>query len=87
MYCARAVISFLIEKGANIEAENKDGFTPLHSAAGHGHVGAILALLDKGADVAAVNVNGYTPLHSAAGEGHTDGAPLFFLLARLVVSA
>ena len=59
-----------LRAGANPEARDEDGDTPLHNAAYNGHVGAIAALLEAGADLEARDENGATPLHWAAGEGH-----------------
>ena len=45
-----ARITTLLDRGANIEARNKDGATPIHFAAYEGHTQAITALLDRSAD-------------------------------------
>jgi ankyrin repeat protein len=55
----------LLERGANPNATDRDGWTPLHLAAGWGHAGAIRLLLDHGADIRARNSKGDTPLHVA----------------------
>ena len=59
-------IKVLLDKGANLEAVNENGQTPLHCAAREGHKKAIKVLLDKGANLEAVNEYGQTPLHRAA---------------------
>lgn len=41
----------LIEKGANIEAQTRDGLTPLHCAARSGHEQVCDILADKGASL------------------------------------
>ena len=58
--------------GADPDARNKNGGTPLHMAAGKGHSEAIAALIDAGADPDARNKNGETPLRMAAGKGHSE---------------
>ena len=62
-----------LRAGANPEARDKTGNTPLHFAAYHGHAGAITALLEAGADLEArEDEYGYTPLHSAAFNDQAD---------------
>ena len=51
----------LIDAGANIEARDKDGWTPLHKAANAGQAEAAIALLDSGADGKARTTDGKTP--------------------------
>ena len=56
--------------GSDVNARQKDGYTPLHiaamSGASSGLVHAIEALVSAGADVNAKAKNGITPLHEAA---------------------
>ena len=59
-------IRALLDKGANTEARNEHGLTPLHHAAAKGTPANIATLLDKGADIEARDWYGYTPLHHAA---------------------
>ena len=54
----------LIEGGANVDQRDKDGSTPLHSAAFLCYPEIVQALLDKGADKNARNNSGSTPLES-----------------------
>jgi ankyrin repeat protein len=58
-----AVCEQLIAKGADV---NKPGWTPLHYAATHGHVGVMNLLLDHHAYIDAASPNGSTPLMMAA---------------------
>ena len=62
---AKGVVQTLCDFGADLDARDSRGNTPLHAAAGAGAAAAVAALLDAGADAAARNTNQDTPLHSA----------------------
>lgn len=76
---SRSVMSVLAAAGANREAANTDGVTPLMVASGLGQtqgpgsvpertlLEAVRAALDLGAKVDATNTNGQTAAHAAAG--------------------
>jgi ankyrin len=51
--------------GANIEAKDNDGDTPLHDASWNGHLPVVKALLAVGANILASNNNGRLPVHEA----------------------
>jgi len=59
-----AVAQLLADGGADMEAREPRGHTPLHSAAGHPAV--VKVLLQAGAEVEAKNGEGCKPLHEAA---------------------
>ena len=62
-------VNFLLQAGANIEAKNNWGATPLYQA---GKVEAITTLLQAGADIEARTEGGFTPLHGAARLGNAE---------------
>jgi cytohesin len=67
------IAELLIVEGAEVNAKNRDGFTPLHYAAGKGLKEVVELLIAKGADV---NAKGRglekSPLLLAAYDGHKE---------------
>jgi ankyrin repeat protein len=55
---------------ADLRAQDADGGTALHWAAGRGHDTVVRLLLEHGADLAAKDGDGDTALHVAAGRGY-----------------
>ncbi|WP_179947089.1 ankyrin repeat domain-containing protein, partial [Wolbachia endosymbiont of Bemisia tabaci] len=58
------------DKGANVNAKNNDGATPLHWAALHDNLQVAGLFINKRANVNAKDENGWTPLHTAAARGN-----------------
>ena len=56
----------LVEHGADLTAQNKDGGTPLHLASQAGQVDVARILIECGADLTAQNKDGASPLHLAS---------------------
>ena len=66
----------LIENNEDINAQDGNGYTPLHRAAEAGNTATVWALIAKGADLEATDTWEYTPLHRAAYYGHKAVAAL-----------
>ena len=69
-------VELLIERGANIEATDIWGQTPLMIAALSGNTETVELLLDRGANIEAKDNMGRTPLHLAALCGNTETVEL-----------
>jgi len=79
------VVEFLLEKGVDPSAKDHQAFTPLHWAAGNGHVGVVRLLLSRGAPLEVKNIYGGTVLDftgwAAKNEpGRVDHLPVVELL-------
>lgn len=59
------VISFLIAKGAKVDAADRFGITPLLAAVYEGHAEAVAALISAGADKSITGPDGKTALEAA----------------------
>ncbi|MCP4581678.1 MAG: hypothetical protein GY839_08645 [candidate division Zixibacteria bacterium] len=67
-----AVVSHLLDEGADINARSNQNSTPLHGAAFYGHDNTVKLLIGRGIDVNLANSYGYTPLLSASAGGHLE---------------
>ena len=73
----RAALDLLIQAGCDVNAADKNGYTPAHFLAHGGHVAALELLIDAGCDVnAADDLDGNTPAYLAALEGHAAALEL-----------
>ena len=64
----------LLERGADVNAQDNDGDAPLHGAAQNGNVEIIDRLIEKGANPNLKNKQGGTPLMWAGVFGHKEAA-------------
>jgi len=81
--------SLLLDRGADVDARNRDDVTPLHQAVRARNLAAVEVLLVRGADVNARDKRGSTPLHravSGTGAGGTAGADAAPIIAALLAS-
>ncbi|NCG57103.1 MAG: hypothetical protein GWP35_09400 [Proteobacteria bacterium] len=74
------IVPLLLEKGAEVNARDTDGFTPLMWAARSSTPEIVQLLLEKGADVNARTTGGFTPLMVAAGNSKGKSAEIKQLL-------
>ena len=84
-YPIARVIAAFVEAGADVNAVDRGGSTPLHYAVGRIHNRTALstrALLDAGAEVNARDSRGGTPLHRAAGAVRPDNDSQVSLLVE-----
>ena len=66
------VVAVLIDAGADVNATQRHGWTPLHGAAQNGSVASVERLLTAGADPAARNDDGTTAIELAQAAGHEE---------------
>lgn len=73
--CARGhkkTVNELIQKGASINAWDKDRKTPLYRGCENGRVKMVQLLLNKGANVNLCDKDGFSPLYAACQNGNHD---------------
>lgn len=71
-----SIARFLIDAGANIEAQHQNGVTALHVASNGGHESIVRLLIAAGANIEAQGHNGMTALHAASDRGHESTVKL-----------
>ena len=59
-----------MEKGANFEAKDIDGKTPLHFACTNGHEKIVATHLEQGVNISAQDKFAQTPIYLASSKGH-----------------
>ncbi|XP_070566698.1 serine/threonine-protein phosphatase 6 regulatory ankyrin repeat subunit B-like [Ptychodera flava] len=67
--CPR-LIEFLLDKGAEINVQSKNGITPLHYAISCNEIDCVAVLLTRGADLMSTYKNDYNILHHAVQKGN-----------------
>lgn len=75
------VAEFLLDHGADVNAQDKGGLIPLHNASSYGHLDIAALLIKFNTVVNATDKWGFTPLHEAAQKGRTQ---LCALLVRIL---
>ncbi|CAG0880158.1 unnamed protein product [Darwinula stevensoni] len=66
------IAQFLLESGADVNAQDKGGLIPLHNASSYGHLDVAALLIRYNTLVNATDRWGFTPLHEAAQKGRTQ---------------
>ena len=71
-YNRLAVVEYLLQHGADVQAKDKGGLVPLHNACSYGHYEVTELLVRAGASVNVSDLWKFTPLHEAAAKGKYD---------------
>ncbi len=67
------IIPYLVAEGADVNARDKRGQTPLHSSVFHDRYRSVLLLIAEGADIEAKDMEGKTPLDISIAQKSRDG--------------
>lgn len=76
--------SLLVDSGAELDAANEKGLTPLHVAARHGHINLVRLLCHAGCDVDKTN-RGIRADVTAIKHGHLEIANLLDKLRNVCI--
>ena len=87
MLGSRDLIRWLVENGAKVNRQGRDGNTPLHCAAQHGDLETVRYLLENGADPGIVNTSGETPADSVGDNNREAICAVLRAAAKTSVSA
>ncbi len=80
-------ISFLLSRGAAIDAQEKFGNTPFGFAATSGNMAAVKLLLERGADINSQNDTGYTAaMATLFNAGNNSSPKQSFEMARFLIT-
>jgi ankyrin repeat protein len=71
-YTELAYLRLLLAAGADVDAADPEGYTPLHWSSFWGDLPAVELLLQHRAKVSPAAANGLTPLHESVRLGHPD---------------
>jgi len=69
---SKEIAELLIAAGADVNAKDQYGHTPLYTATVFGHQEIVELLIENGADVDVRDSLGRPPLHKAAANGHKE---------------
>jgi len=72
------VVKQQLAAGADVNAKDDEGMTPLHNASTWGHKEIVELLITEGADVNAMDDDGNTPMHFAIFNGNPATAALLY---------
>lgn len=78
-YEREQIVEFLLKRGANVKAKDRNEFTALHAATQTGNIDIVSVLLENGADANAKNCYGNSPLMTC---NHNAPVKIFELLIR-----
>uniref|UniRef100_A0A182FC99 ANK_REP_REGION domain-containing protein n=1 Tax=Anopheles albimanus TaxID=7167 RepID=A0A182FC99_ANOAL len=66
------MVEFLVQKGADVNRKDNEGWTPLHATASCGFLSIARYLIENGADLAAINSDGELPVDLANSDAMED---------------
>ena len=64
------IVSYLINKGVDVDKKLNSNTTILHHASAHNHVDLVQLIISKDADINSCDTNGMSPLHYASNRGN-----------------